>query len=473
MIIINISNENISDSYIFDIIAQKLDKYVNIDLAPHVAIWNQYDDDIMILNNQLDYSMIQYIDDLAELIQQYDIIYLTGYNNIVFETLQCYVISKSFINKLFKFMSDIIYNSEVLFPNFSSLKYKTPLMESQFHLFNNYRYYHNCDSVSGDIGLFPNKSINDLISICNSDIQYTAFNTLGYIKHTLNKMIEYPNGGLYVKQNDKIIAERVHNILNRSQTQDVTFVVTTCKRWDFFKKTMDSLLLACDDLSIIKEFICIDDNSSIDDRLKMKIHYPFFNFILKNEDQKGHQKSLNIVWDLIKTEYVFHFEDDWLCHESFSFQYIFNTIVSFNIDHILLRKNCLGTYPLFFNRLYQYVYNPKHYLKPFDNKLYDIEFMNKHNINAETFYDNNNENVDTHWWWPGFSLNPCVFNFYKYKKIGLFDETIQNDLFEYDFALRSYFNKLNTYFIDYNIQHIGEISSYSLNKTNRSYDPIL
>lgn len=92
----------------------------------------------------------------------------------------------------------------------------------------------------------------------------------------------------------------------------VTVTMTTCKRFDLFYKTMNSFLECVVDKHLIKEFIVIDDNSSIEDITRMKMLYPFIRFIIKDKKDKGHARSMNILKNEIKTPYFFHLEDDWL-----------------------------------------------------------------------------------------------------------------------------------------------------------------
>jgi len=91
----------------------------------------------------------------------------------------------------------------------------------------------------------------------------------------------------------------------------VTFTITSCKRIDLFEKTMNSFLHCCKDIDKIDTWFCVDDNSSEEDRTKMKELYPFFNFYWKTPEEKGHPRSMNIIRDFAKTEFIFHMEDDW------------------------------------------------------------------------------------------------------------------------------------------------------------------
>jgi glycosyl transferase family 25 len=57
--------------------------------------------------------------------------------------------------------------------------------------------------------------------------------------------------------------------------------------------------------------LCVDDNSSEEDRAKMKEKYPFFEFYFKTSAEKGHPQSMNIIKKKVTTPYIFHVEDDW------------------------------------------------------------------------------------------------------------------------------------------------------------------
>lgn len=93
----------------------------------------------------------------------------------------------------------------------------------------------------------------------------------------------------------------------------ITFSVTTCKRLHLFKRTINSFIECCrEDLWRIGRWLCVDDNSSEEDREEMKKLYPFFEFIFKTPETKGHPQSMNIIrTEGMKTPYLLHMEDDW------------------------------------------------------------------------------------------------------------------------------------------------------------------
>ena len=99
----------------------------------------------------------------------------------------------------------------------------------------------------------------------------------------------------------------------------VTLTMTTCKRLSLFIQTIDSFLYHCTDHSLIYHWLCIDDGSSEEDREIMRQKYPFFEYIWKDDTEKGHARSINILSSKICTPLVFHLEDDWLFEKSYPF----------------------------------------------------------------------------------------------------------------------------------------------------------
>lgn len=97
---------------------------------------------------------------------------------------------------------------------------------------------------------------------------------------------------------------------NISAFPEVTLVVTTCRRLDLFIRTINSFLACCTDVGRIGRWICIDDNSSEDDRRRMEETFPFFEFVWKSPEERGHAKSLQMLQDLVGSPFVFHLEDD-------------------------------------------------------------------------------------------------------------------------------------------------------------------
>ena len=99
-----------------------------------------------------------------------------------------------------------------------------------------------------------------------------------------------------------------------SNGNGIMITMTTCKRLNLFKETVNSFLACCSDLSeYLQEWIVVDDNSSENDRQEMKNLYPFINFIWKTPEEKGHARSMNIIRGKVlnsEVKYCWHLEDD-------------------------------------------------------------------------------------------------------------------------------------------------------------------
>jgi len=105
------------------------------------------------------------------------------------------------------------------------------------------------------------------------------------------------------------------NLKGKKEQIRVLFSITTCKRLDLFKKTIYSILNNWLDIDKIDYFLCVDDNSSEEDRNEMKTLFPFFNYIIKKPEERGHRESMNIIWlelQKLKPTFWIHMEDDWM-----------------------------------------------------------------------------------------------------------------------------------------------------------------
>jgi hypothetical protein len=333
-----------------------------------------------------------------------------------------------------------------------------------------YIFYDGFDSHGHDDNYYPNKTIDQLKSLCKDDPNIIGFNTLGYTKKSifnennfslLPKYSYQKQSGLFVKKSLLIIDGKINNIIDANNEKlDITFTMTTCKRLSKFIETMDSLLTMCSDLHLIKEWLVIDDHSSANDIKVMTEKYPFLNIIVKDTDEsKGHAISMNMIIDHVKTKFVMHFEDDWKCMENFEIQKIIKMMELNLCDQMILKKQ-FGNHPKLNDissiNIYEYKYNknhqslPNHYKKLHENTIF---------------------NSQQNWWWPGFTLNPSIINLDKIKQLGLtFDENCKPGEFEYLFAVKAQNDGFNVCFIDNKIQHIGYTeSAYDLNGQIRAY----
>ena len=261
------------------------------------------------------------------------------------------------------------------------------------------------------------------------------------IKHICDRFIFYNKGIV-----DKIMSRKSEKV------PIVTFSMTTCKRFDLFEKTINSFLNCCCDIERIDKWICVDDNSSEKDRKKMQELYPFFNFILKRPDQKGHAKSMNIIRNLITTPYLLHMEDDFkffvkreyikdaldvLGHNNRLGQCLFNKNYSETQDDIIIKGG----------EFFQTERGFRYYIHEFaDTPEKSHMWTKKHGKSLSSNY------------WPHFSFRPSLFRTEIFKELGEFDISAAH--FEMDYA-RKYSNKgyVSAFFEGLYCIHIGRLTS--------------
>jgi hypothetical protein len=290
----------------------------------------------------------------------------------------------------------------------------------------------------------------------------------------LNSMLEYVNALrkkriLLNSENYKIIDNIINkyrpllvlptennSIITKSPI-NIMMTITTCKRFNLFEQTMNSIMKMWKDINIIDYFFCVDDNSSTEDRDNMKNKYPFFDYYLKSHEEKGHRASMNIIWDKlneIKPTYWIHLEDDWLFFKSEN--YITNAI---NILEKYQEQN-----------IHQVVFNKHYGLMMSQMDINGGKILEPGVLLHEQTQNISGKNCA---YWPHYSLHPSVIRTSVILKIGNYNSP--NTFFERDYANKYYENGYQTAFFDsiYSL-HIGKQhwekeghNAYSLNEINQ------
>lgn len=243
----------------------------------------------------------------------------------------------------------------------------------------------------------------------------------------------------------------------------VTVTMTSCKRLDLFTQTVNSFVNCCQDIDLIDEWICVDDNSSEEDRKQMKALYPFFTFVFKGPDDKGHPQSMNMIRDIVKTPYIFHMEDDWRFFERRP--YISQCLEVLGQDpkigQCLVNKNYSetgkdeikgGLFKKSASGLRYYI----HEFCPTEEKK--KAFVEKYGSGAHCSY------------WPHFSFRPSLLRTDILKELGRFNESVSH--FEMDYSGR-YVNKgyISAFLEAIYCTHTGRLTSERFDKTKlNAYD---
>lgn len=238
------------------------------------------------------------------------------------------------------------------------------------------------------------------------------------------------------------IREITRRIRRRKKTPHLTLTVTTCKRLALFEKTMNSFIHCCTDIHLVDRFVCVDDNSTEQDRQRMKELYPFFEFVFKTPDQKGHSRSMNIILDQVQSPWWLHMEDDWhffcpldyitvatkiLQHDRSLGQVLFNR----NYAQTLAHRKLVGGKPAWTESGHRYRVH---------------EYIPHGSPRWPAFWAAHPPGSRTNAWWPHFSLQPSLIRREAIAPLGPFDEMA--DHFEMEMARRYTRAGLRTAFLD-------------------------
>lgn len=235
------------------------------------------------------------------------------------------------------------------------------------------------------------------------------------------------------------------------RTYGVTLTMTSCKRFDLFEQTVNSLINNVKDLYMVERFICIDDNSSHDDRLKMLEKYPFIEFHFKKPNEKGHVFSMNLIRKKLtdNDRYVFHLEDDWvfLCKKNYIGEALRILRDNQQIGQVLFNRNYAETFD-------DYCIEGG---KPFvDGQflVHEFQLPPKYKISCE--------------YWPHFSFRPSIIRREVFDKVGAFSNVTH---FEKDYATRytqagfisAFYNSISTLHIGKLTSDKNGVNAYTLN----------
>lgn len=257
---------------------------------------------------------------------------------------------------------------------------------------------------------------------------------------------QYPAG--IVQQ---LAARRQAGPAEGEATGEATLTVTTCKRLGLFERTMDSFLNCCQDLHRIQRFVCVDDNSSEADRARMRQRYPFFDFIFKGPQDKGHARSMNLLRDAVQTPYWLHLEDDWefLAPLPYVGRAIGILQAEPGVAQVLFNRNYAETLP---DRALAGGLARKH---PATGQRYVLHEHVPPEGHA-AFFARQPQGARSNMWWPHFSLQPSLMDARKLQALGAFDEGAGH--FEQAFARRFMAAGHATAFFDLvACQHIGRL----------------
>ncbi len=122
-------------------------------------------------------------------------------------------------------------------------------------------------------------------------------------------------------------------------TPEVTMVLTSCNRHDLLEQTLDSFC-KYNTFKGVKEILVIEDSPHSPEKLldKYKKMYPVR--CIKNVTRLGQPLSIDIAYSHVRTDYIFHCEDDW---EFYAPQFIESSLRILDFSPTLLQVHLRAT----------------------------------------------------------------------------------------------------------------------------------
>lgn len=239
-------------------------------------------------------------------------------------------------------------------------------------------------------------------------------------------------------------------IVKRNRTAHARIIITftTCKRLDLFRQTVNSILNMWNDVHMIDYWYCVDDNSSESDRNKMRNEYPWIDFYMKDESEKGHRASMNIIWNKLtetRPEYWIHMEDDFLFHTPDSYvnkatqMMVDSRNSGYNVRQILYNRNYGETINDYKMQGHRVLRNMTHDVALHQHKTGEFPYGNCH-------------------YWPHYSFRPSIIDVNAILILGNYDSP--NQFFEMDYANRwKSLGFLSGFYNQITNRHIGRLTS--------------
>jgi GR25 family glycosyltransferase involved in LPS biosynthesis/tetratricopeptide (TPR) repeat protein len=221
----------------------------------------------------------------------------------------------------------------------------------------------------------------------------------------------------------------------------IILTMTTCKRFDLFQQTVNSITNTWTDIDMIDYWFCVDDNSSPEDRNQMKRKYNWIDYYMKAPEEKGHRRSMNIIWDKLnelRPTYWIHMEDDFRFHCRTDYIKTGIKYLEGNIKQVLFNRN-------YGEQIKDYAisghapFGATREIVLHDHKSGSFNYPNCH-------------------YWTDYSFRPSIIKVDAIIALGNYDSP--NQFFEKDYADRWYgAGWRSAFFNRITCEHIGKLTS--------------
>lgn len=236
------------------------------------------------------------------------------------------------------------------------------------------------------------------------------------IKATTEKIVS-----LYPIYDLDIIKNNINSQLIQKKESKIRLFLSIINynNYDLLEKKLNSFLICCKDIILIDYFFCVDENSDIETRNKIKKNYPFLNIYFKNNNEQGKLNSMNIIYEKLQTlkpTYWIHLDNNALFIKPNNYikkciDYI-EKYQSHNISQIVFNKN--------------YAQSVEGYNRKGGIILEDGLFLHS--------YDDNNETLNSCSKWPHYTFDTSLIKVDSILSLGNYTTT--NRFFEKEYAKR-------------------------------------
>jgi len=158
---------------------------------------------------------------------------------------------------------------------------------------------------------------------------------------------------------------------------EVTVVLTACNRADLLEQTLDSFFET--NTYPLKRFIIVDDglNFGCNDFVKEKYDFPIE--LIYNESKLYCVASVDKIYSMVDTKYIFHMEEDW---EFYKPGFIENSMKVLEADPNIIQVWLRGLE---------------------DTTLKNPYYLDRYDVDGKQLVMNQYDGI-----WGGYSLNPCL-----------------------------------------------------------------
>lgn len=291
------------------------------------------------------------------------------------------------------------------------------------------------------------------------------------------------------------IKKIIHSDFEGEKLDTVTLTMTCSKRLHLFKKTLPSFIEYCTDKLLVSKVLIFDDSSTQEDRFEMeKIAESLFpktniDFVYFDEipTKYRHAYIMRNWLNMVKTNYVFHLEDDRPMVDTFSLREAIEIIKNDWEIAIVGFAQSIRDFPQEYLDLYHsteygknreivYSKNNNYWLWPYietveigSNMFLDSVRSAEGSIELSSHFG-----YDMQYWekfnnYPPFGLQPAVMDINKLRLVGTIDLV---DKLEASFGKKMYKHFSSVYSLKSKSIHIGgyyfaEKSAYDMNESIR------